>query len=115
MSKFSQLAKEVVDEGLLEKENIKKSRHKVPEKIFLWVRNVLVAVAAVIFIFSIIMHNHEDTLKGIAYFCGAGAYVSEIIIATDIFTRKLNKHELFMAFCFGPLYILLGLSYILDF
>ena len=50
----------------------------------------------------------------IAYFCGAGAYVAEILILTDGFRRKVPQKELFMAYCFGPLYILLGLSYLLE-
>lgn len=33
---------------------------------------------------------------------------------TDCFRRKLDHAELFMAYCFGPLYILMGLSYILK-
>ena len=47
-------------------------------------------------------------------FCGAGAYVAEILILTDGFRRKVPQKELFMAYCFGPLYILLGLSYLLE-
>ena len=53
-------------------------------------------------------------LRAIAYFCGAGAYVAEILILTDGFRRKVPQKELFMAYCFGPLYILLGLSYLLE-
>ena len=45
---------------------------------------------------------------------GAGAYVAEILILTDGFRRKVPQKELFMAYCFGPLYILLGLSYLLE-
>ena len=49
-----------------------------------------------------------------AYFLGAGAYFAEILVLTDGFRRKVPQKELFMAYCFGPLYILLGLSYLLE-
>ena len=59
-------------------------------------------------------HVQRILLRAIAYFCGAGAYVAEILILTDGFRRKVPQKELFMAYCFGPLYILLGLSYLLE-
>ena len=49
-----------------------------------------------------------------AYFLGAGAYFAEILVLTDGFRQKVPRKELFMAYCFGPLYILLGLSYLLE-
>ena len=56
----------------------------------------------------------EALLKGIAYFFGAAAYFCEIVLLTDCFTAKVPHKELFMAYCFGPMYILLGLSYLLG-
>ena len=56
----------------------------------------------------------EARLKGIAYFFGAAAYFCEIVLLTDCFTAKVPHKELFMAYCFGPMYILLGLSYLLG-
>ena len=53
-------------------------------------------------------------LRAAAYFLGAGAYFAEILVLTDGFRQKVPRKELFMAYCFGPLYILLGLSYLLE-
>ena len=64
--------------------------------------------------FSFALADIHKLLRAIAYFCGAGAYVAEILILTDGFRRKVPQKELFMAYCFGPLYILLGLSYLLE-
>ena len=45
---------------------------------------------------------------------GCDLYFCEIVLLTDCFTAKVPHKELFMAYCFGPLYILLGLSYLLE-
>ena len=70
--------------------------------------------AAALFLASFTLADIHKLLRAIAYFCGAGAYVAEILILTDGFRRKVPQKELFMAYCFGPLYILLGLSYLLE-
>ena len=77
------------------------------EHVLLVARNLAAGAAAALFLASF-------ALRAIAYFCGAGAYVAEILILTDGFRRKVPQKELFMAYCFGPLYILLGLSYLLE-
>ena len=53
-------------------------------------------------------------LKAAAYFLGALAYLGEIVILTDWFSQRVPQREMFMAYCFGPLYLLLGVSYLLD-
>ena len=77
-------------------------------------RNLAAGAAAALFLASFALADIHKLLRAIAYFCGAGAYVAEILILTDGFRRKVPQKELFMAYCFGPLYILLGLSYLLE-
>ncbi len=77
-------------------------------------RNIMAGMAAVLFLASFALEEVHLLLRGIGYFCGAGAYFSEILALTDGFSKKIPKHELFMAFCFGPLYLLMGLSYMLE-
>ena len=77
------------------------------EHILLIARNFAAGAAAVLFLASF-------ALADIHKFLGAGAYFAEILVLTDGFRRKVPRKELFMAYCFGPLYILLGLSYLLE-
>ena len=105
---------EYFEEGLKENVLIGMIRHKELGTIVLWIRNIAVVMAVIIFILSLFLHEQSHMLKGIAYFLGAGAYVSEILVSSDFFTRKLHHREMFMAYCFGPLYVLLGLSYLLG-
>ena len=73
------------------------------EHVMLVVRNLAAGAADI-----------HKLLRAAAYFLGAGAYFAEILVLTDGFRRKVPQKELFMAYCFGPLYILLGLSYLLE-
>lgn len=77
-------------------------------------RNVAAGAAAVLFLASFAWEDLHKLLRAVAYFCGAGAYLMEILVLTDGFRQKVPQKELFMACCFGPLYILLGLSYLLE-
>ena len=81
------------------------------EHVMLVVRNL---AAAVLFLASFALADIHKLLRAAAYFLGAGAYFAEILVLTDGFRRKVPQKELFMAYCFGPLYILLGLSYLLE-
>lgn len=63
---------------------------------------------------SLILKNHSSILRSIAYFCGTGAYFLEILLLTDCFSKRIPHREMFMAYCFGPLYILLGISYLIG-
>lgn len=100
-----------LEEVITEEELIAHSDHKQSERILLVARNLFVLAAAVLFILSMLLH-HANAIKGIAYFFGAGAYISELLMMTDCFRKKLEHEELFMVYCFGPLYILMGLSYL---
>ncbi len=86
--------------------------HKTFDYALLIIRNGLVALAAVLFVLSFIFDDVHHTLKGIAYFSGAGGYLCECLLLTDCFKKKVPHKELFMVYCFGPIYILLGLDYI---
>lgn len=99
-------------EGLSEEEIISHSRHRRLEHVILWVRNIAVALAVLLFLASLIHLPHAAPLKGVAYFLGAAAYFAEFLLLTDCFTKRVPHQEMFMAYCFGPMYILLGLSYL---
>lgn len=103
-----------VVEGLSEHDFIDHSRHKKLEHTVLLIRNIAVGCAVVLFVISLFHLPFGSLLKGIAYFLGAAAYFCEICLLTDCFTTRVEHHEMFMAYCFGPLYILLGLSYLLG-
>jgi len=103
-----------VYEGLSEEELISHSHHKTAEHYILIFRNVAVALAVVLFALSLFHLSISHLLKGVAYFLGAAAYFSEILLLTDCFSEKVPHREMFMAYCFGPMYILLGLSYLLG-
>ena len=84
------------------------------EHVMLVVRNLAAGAAAVLFLASFALADIHKLLRAAAYFLRAGAYFAEILVLTDGFRRKVPQKELFMAYCFGPLYILLGLSYLLE-
>ena len=101
-------------EGLSEEEVISHSRHRRRLHWALLCRNTAVALAALLFILSLIHVPGSSALKAAAYFLGALAYLGEIVILTDWFSQRVPHQEMFMAYCFGPLYLLLGVSYLLD-
>ena len=103
-----------VIEGLSEEEIISHSSHKKTEHIVLLIRNIAVAAAVILFGVSLFHFSFAHTLKAVAYFLGATAYCGEIVLLTDCFTTRVPHQEMFMAYCFGPMYILLGLSYLLG-
>lgn len=103
-----------VVEGLSEHDFIERSHHKKLEHLVLLVRNIAVGIAVLLFLISLFHIPYYHILKGVAYFLGAGAYFCEICLLTDCFTTRVEHHEMFMAYCFGPMYILLGLSYLLG-
>ena len=101
-------------DGFTEQELIEHGAHPRLEHAFLYLRNLAAGAAAILFLASILHAAHASMLKAIAYFLGALAYFGEILILTDCFRRRVPHRELFMAYCFGPLYILLGVSYLLH-
>lgn len=83
------------------------------ERLWMELRNWLVLAAAVLFFISLFISG-SHRLRAIAYFLGAGAYFSELAMLTDGFRHAIPRREAFMALCFGPLYVLMGLSYLLG-
>ncbi len=112
MSKLLEKIKHTVDATIPDKEELTHPDHPRLDYIMLLARNFLVGVAAILFILSFFFHNFYHLLKAIAYFCGAAAYIFECLLLTDCFKIKVPHEEMFMVYCFGPLYILMGLGYI---
>jgi len=83
---------------------------------FLQIRNIVAALAAVLFILSILpihaLEHYSHLLKFVAYILGAGAYGAEIIVLTDGLRKNPGIHEMLMPYIFGLLYIMLGFSYL---
>lgn len=113
MSKLLEEIKHTVDETIPEVQDLPNMHHPKIDYIVLLLRNILVAIAAILFVVSLFTHGASNILKAIAYFCGAIAYLFECMALTDCFTTKVEHHELFMVYCFGPLYLLMGINYIL--
>ena len=103
-----------VYEGLSEEEVISAHHYRGLEHLLLIVRNVAVAIAMLLFIISFFNIPESHILKGVGYILGALAYMCEILILNDCFSTKIPHSEMFMAYCFGPMYILLGISYFLG-
>lgn len=97
-----------------EEDEIAHSHHPRLEHWILLGRNITVGLAVVLFFLSLFHIPGAAILKAVAYFLGAAAYFSEILLMTDCFSQKVPHQEMFMAYCFGPMYILLGLSYLLN-
>ena len=85
-------------------------RHKTLDRIFLWARNISVLLAFCLFILQLFLHS--EAMKAAAYFLGAVAYFFEIFSSTDCFRLRVPHGEMFMTYLFGPMYILLGISYL---
>lgn len=99
-------------EGLSEEEILAHSKHRRAERFLLLGRNIAVAVAMLFFTVSLFSVPCSHYLKATAYFLGAIAYFQEIVLLTDFFSKQVPHQEMFMAYCFGPMYVLLGLSYL---
>lgn len=84
------------------------------DKIELFFRNLFVVVASVLFLISIFQGHVYGWLKFTAYVCGALAYICEYLHLTRDFHEKIPHDELFMVYCFAPLYLLMGISYLLH-
>lgn len=100
-----------IEELFDDEEFIEHSPHHILSEIIVWTRNLAVLIAAILFLISIFNH-HLTKLRAIAYFFGAAAYFLEMVEMTEYFTQKPPIKELFMVYCFGPLYILMGISYL---
>lgn len=102
-----------ITEVFSEEELISHSHHKKLEKVILVLRNSAVLAALILFLVSFMHFPSYNIIRAVAYFIGAVAYICEILLLTDCLTTKVPHSEMFMAYCFGPLYILMGLVYLL--
>lgn len=86
------------------------------EHLLSW-RNICVAAAAMLFIASLFPirflggEGGVFMLRGTAYVLGAGAYLFEMLMITDMFKHTHPVREMFMAYVFGALYIVLAAAY----
>ena len=95
-----------------DEEFIENSSHPVFNEILVLLRNIGVLIAVVLFLISIFNH-HWTKLRAVAYFVGAGCYFLEMLEMTNYFRERPQLKDMFMVYCFGPLYILMGISYLL--
>ena len=114
MSKLLDDIKHTVDATIPDKEELTHGAHPKIDYTMLIFRNLLVSIAAVLFLLSFFLHDIHNILRAGAYFCGAGAYLLECLAVTDCFQHKVPHTEMFMVYCFGPLYLMMGLSYLLG-
>ena len=113
MPKLIEQIKHTVDATIPDKEELTHGLHPKIDYALLVLRNFFVAAAVILFIISFIPHDSRNIFKAIAYFCGAAAYLFECLDVSDCFQTKVHHTEMFLVYCFGPLYILMGISYIL--
>jgi hypothetical protein len=114
MNKILRKVKKTVDKTMPDKKEMINPRHPRRDYLLLLGINFLVSVAALLFVLSFFFDDAHHTLRGIAYFCGAGAYGLECLLITNFFKIKVPHEELFMIYCFGPVYILMGIGYFLG-
>lgn len=115
---MSHLLENVIEEAKEARESVMEeishSKYARLERALLTVRNIFVLLAVTLFVTEFfVTFETRNILKSVAYFSGAVAYIMEFLIETDFFTKKVPHSEMFMLYCFGPLYILLGIGYIL--
>ena len=113
--KFAHKLKVTLISMLDEEELISHSRHPELERLFLTLRNIAAGLAVFLFLISLLTNLPVYTkLKAVGYFFGAAAYLFEMALLTDCFTESIDPKESFMAYCFGPMYVLMGISYLIG-
>ena len=112
MPKIIEQIKHTVDVTIPDRQELPHNIHPRIDYILLVLRNIAVAAAVIVFVLSLFLHSAHNGLKAAGYFCGAVAYIFEGLAVTDCFRTKVPHTEMFMVYCFGPLYILMGLNYI---
>lgn len=112
MSKFTEQLKHSIDATIPDKEELTHGLHPKIDYVLLVLRNIFSGLAVVFFLLSFVFSEWYHLLTAIAYFLGAGAYLFECLAVTDCFQTKVPHTEMFMVYCFGPLYILMGIRYI---
>ncbi len=88
--------------------------HRFAVRLGLLLRNLFVLAATVLFLISILFDHSNGALKFAAYLLGMAAYCFEFLYLTKGLHEKIPHEEMFMVYCFAPLYLLLGLSYLLH-
>ena len=106
--------KKTVDVTTPDRKELVHKGHKRRDYLMLLFRNMLVVLASVLFILAFFFDDVYHLIKGVAYFFGAAAYVFECLLLTDCFKTKVPHKEMFMVYCLGPLYLIMGLGYILK-
>lgn len=114
MSKIFEQFKHTVDVTTPDADELTHGTHPKIAYVLLYIRNILIAIAAVLFIVSFFLNENHNIIKAVAYFCGAVAYLFELLLLTDCFKTKVPHTEMFMVYCLGPLYLIMGLNYILH-
>ena len=112
MPKLLEQIKHTVDATIPDKEELTHGLHPKIDYVLLVLRNLFVGLAVIFFISAFFVGEIYTIFKAVGYFCGAAAYVFECLAVTDCFGTKVPHTEMFMVYCFGPLYILMGLGYI---
>lgn len=112
MPKLFEKIKYTIDATIPDKEELTHGLHPKIDYILLLLRNLFVGIAVIFFVISFFFHGAYTVLKAVGYFAGAMAYIFECLAVTDCFQTKVPHTEMFMVYCFGPLYILMGLGYI---
>lgn len=105
---------ETAKEVLEEKELIESGHHKKLEKFVLLLRNLAVLGAVILMLTSLAHSPMYETFRAWGYLSGMLAYISELVLLTDCFTKKIASSEGFMAYCFGPLYFIMAISYLIE-
>lgn len=113
MSHFKEQFKHILDFTVPELEEISEGLHPHIDFALLLLRNFFVAIAVILFIVEICLHGGHNDIKAVAYLSGGLAYAFECLAVTDCFMKKVPHSEMFMVYCFGPLYVLMGLTYML--
>ena len=91
-----------------------REEHSYNNRTFAAVRNTFALLTALCFIASFFLHEHHLLIRGIGYCLGAFAYFAELLELTEGFNRKKHLDDLFMAVCFGGLYVFMAVSYIME-
>ena len=100
--------------ALTEEDLIAGSRHKKRTKLILYLRNIVVGAAVFLLICALSTHPAADKFHAYGYFFGMLAYFFELLLLTDCFSQKIPHSEGFMVYCFGPLYFLMAIGYLLK-
>lgn len=114
MSNFLKKVKRRVDVTIPDRKELMHKGHRHRDYVMLLLRNLLVAFASVFFILAFFFDDIYHIFKAIGYFSGALAYIFELLLLTNCFKTKVPHKEMFMVYCLGPLYIIMGLGYILH-